>query len=68
MTPEMLPICGGRREGLGLTGPPGERLMGRLPPRPPCQAGRTPGTGRPRDPDQTRTPGGNAPTTRGGAE
>ena len=36
-------------------------------PKPPRQAGRTRCTGRPRDPDRTRTPGGgNAPATRGG--
>ena len=36
MTPAMLPTRGGRREGLGLAGPSGERFTGRpSPPRPP---------------------------------
>ena len=64
-TPATLPTRGGWREGLGLTGPPGERFTGRPPP--PRQAGRTRRTGRPRDPDGTCTPGENAPMTRGGA-
>ena len=42
-----------------LSEPPGGRFTGRPPPPPPArQAGRTRCTGRPRDPDRTRTPGG----------
>ena len=35
VTHAMLPTRGGRREGLGLTGPPGERFAGRTSPPPP---------------------------------
>ena len=35
VTPTMLPTRGGRREGLGLSEPPGERLAGRSSPPPP---------------------------------
>ena len=62
----------GRAEGgLGSDGAPGGAVHGPPlpppPPPPPRRAGRTRRTGRPRDPDRTRTLGGNAPTTRGGA-
>ena len=52
------PSQGGQRGGSDLQGPPGEWSTGR-----PSSA---PTPGRPRDPDRTRTPGGSAPTTRGG--
>ena len=57
VTPAMLPTRGGRGEGSGLSEPTGERFRGRPSP-PPRQAGCIRCTGRPRDPDQTRTPGG----------
>ena len=71
MTPAMLPAQGGQRDGLGLLEPPGGTVHGPPLPPPPCQAG-PPAAGRiqrprlPRDPDRTRTPGGNALATKGG--
>ena len=42
-TPATLPTRGGRREGLGLTGPPGERFAGRPSPLPPLARQAAPG-------------------------
>ena len=58
VTPAMLPTRGGRREELGLSEPPGERFAGRPSPPPPPARQAASSTGRPRDPDQTLTPGG----------
>ena len=59
MTPPMTIAHSGRAEGgFRSEGAPGGAVHG--PPLVP------PPPGRPRDPDRTRTPGGSAPTTRGG--